>query len=100
MSENCTCYVLTDRMVASLSDQMTKEQSLYTLYTFHLFITYSYNGEKHLKVLQQDGKYGFSIPCTHKTLLDLVLHYSERSLVQHNPSLPTTLDHPLYEDKI
>lgn len=59
-----------------------------------------YNGEKHLKVLQQDGKYGFSIPCTHKTLLDLVLHYSERSLVQHNPSLPTTLDHPLYEDKI
>jgi hypothetical protein len=27
--------------------------------------------------------------------MDLVLFYSENSLVQHNPSLTTTLEHPI-----
>ena len=45
-----------------------------------------------------NGKFGFSVPCAYKSLMDLVLHYSGHSLVQHNPSLPTTLEHPLYAD--
>lgn len=63
-----------------------------------LILPSRYNGLKHLKVVQLNGKFGFSVPCTHKTLMDLVLHYSEHSLVSHNPSLPTTLEHPLHAD--
>lgn len=42
-----------------------------------------------------NNKYGFSSPCTYNTLMDLVLHYSENSLEQHNPNLTTTLKFPL-----
>jgi hypothetical protein len=55
----------------------------------------SYNGQKHLKVVQKNNQYGFSSPCTYPSLMDLVLFYSENSLVQHNPSLTTTLEHPI-----
>ena len=50
---------------------------------------------KHLKVLRQNSKYGFSVPCSHKSLEDLVLHYSERSLGVHNHGLDTTLQAPI-----
>jgi hypothetical protein len=58
-----------------------------------------YNGFKHLKVFQHNGKYGFSVPCSHKSLMELVVHFSEHSLVQHNPGLHTTLQFPV-DDKI
>lgn len=54
-----------------------------------------YNGMKHLKVFQHNGKYGFSVPCNYKSLMELVLHFSENSLVQHNPGLHTTLQFPV-----
>ena len=54
-----------------------------------------YNGFKHIKVFQYNGKYGFSVPCSHKSLMELVLHFSENSLVQHNPGLHTTLQYPV-----
>lgn len=50
---------------------------------------------KHIKVFQHNGKYGFSVPCTFKSLMELVLHFSENSLVQHNPGLHTTLQFPV-----
>ena len=50
---------------------------------------------KHLKVFQHNGKYGFSVPCNYKSLLELVLHFSENSLVQHNAGLHTTLQFPV-----
>ncbi|XP_041378873.1 phosphatidylinositol 3-kinase regulatory subunit alpha-like, partial [Gigantopelta aegis] len=49
-----------------------------------------YNGIKHLKVVYDGTKYGFSSPCVYKSLLELVIHYSENSLETHNPKLTTT----------
>ncbi len=56
---------------------------------------FSYNGIKHLKVVEQDGKYGFSVPCNYSSLPDLIVFYSENSLETHNPTLTTTLTFPL-----
>ena len=56
----------------------------------------SYNGLKHLKVVRDDDKYGFSVPCRYNSLLGLILHYSENSLETHNPKLTTTLTYPIY----
>ena len=50
---------------------------------------------KHIKVFQHNGKYGFSVPCNYKSLMELVLHFSDHSLVQHNPGLHTTLQFPV-----
>ena len=58
-------------------------------------VVYRYNGTKHLKVVQHDGKYGFSVPCLYSSLLELIVHYSENSLETHNPKLTTTLAYPL-----
>ncbi|XP_019854198.1 PREDICTED: phosphatidylinositol 3-kinase regulatory subunit gamma-like [Amphimedon queenslandica] len=55
-----------------------------------------YQGIKHLKVVQDSNKYGFSVPCNYSSLIDLVLHYSENSLETHNPKLTTTLAYPVY----
>ena len=64
------------------------------LLTFSFFI--SYFGIKHLKVVQDSNKYGFSVPCVYGSLMDLILHYSENSLETHNPKLTTTLAYPVY----
>uniref|UniRef100_A0A1X7VM49 SH2 domain-containing protein n=1 Tax=Amphimedon queenslandica TaxID=400682 RepID=A0A1X7VM49_AMPQE len=55
-----------------------------------------YNGIKSLKVVQDSNRYGFAIPCCYDSLLDLVLHYSEKSLEIHNPILTTTLAFPVF----
>lgn len=73
----------------NLSNTLTFELSLPDLWPC------SYNGPKHLKVVQKNNQYGFSAPCTYPTLMALVLFYSANSLVQHNPSLTTTLEHPI-----
>ena len=60
---------------------------------------YRYNNQKHLKVLLLDGLYGFSEEmCIHRTLMDLVLHYSENSLKIYNKMLTTTLEYPVKAD--
>ena len=56
---------------------------------------YSYDGIKHIKVVQDGEKYGFSVPCQFLSLLELVLYYSDISLETHNPVLTTTLAYPI-----
>ena len=51
----------------------------------------------HCKIEQRDTGYGFAEPYfIHETLTDLVLHYRETSLVEHNDSLDVMLEFPLY----
>jgi len=51
----------------------------------------------HCKIEQRDTGYGFAEPYfIHETLTDLVLHYRETSLVEHNDSLDVLLEFPLY----
>jgi hypothetical protein len=60
-----------------------------------------YNGQKHVKVFLFNGLYGFhESMCIYRTLMDLVLHYSENSLevLDHNPPLTTTLKYPVKAD--
>ena len=61
-----------------------------------LFFLLSYNGIRHLKVVQDDNKYGFSVPCRYNSLQDLILYYSENSLEPYNPNLTTTLAFPVF----
>lgn len=53
-----------------------------------------------MKVLLLDGLYGFSEDtCRFRTLMDLVLYYSEKSLAGHNRVLTTTLEYPVKADR-
>ena len=45
--------------------------------------------------MQEDGKYGFVSPCTHSSLTDLVVYYSDHNLVDYDPSLKTPLLYPV-----
>ena len=50
----------------------------------------------HCLIYRQDGYYGFAEPYfIHRTLKDLVLHYRETSLFEHNDELDTTLRIPI-----
>jgi len=50
----------------------------------------------HCLIYRQDGLYGFAEPYyIHHTLKDLVLHYRETSLFEHNDELDTTLRIPV-----
>ena len=50
----------------------------------------------HCLIYHQDGHYGFAEPYfIHRTLKDLVLHYHETSLFEHNDELDTTLRVPI-----
>ena len=50
----------------------------------------------HCLIYHQDGFYGFAEPYfIHHTLKDLVLHYRETSLFEHNDELDTTLRIPI-----
>jgi len=50
----------------------------------------------HCLIYRQDGLYGFAEPYfIHRTLKDLVLHYRETSLFEHNDELDTTLRIPV-----
>lgn len=43
------------------------------------------------------GSYGFAIPYNvYNTLDELVMHYAQSSLEEHNDLLPTTLKHPVF----
>lgn len=51
----------------------------------------------HIKIVQQDGFYGLSEKvCTYPTLLDLVLHYEQVSITEHNMSVDVTLKYPVW----
>eukprot|EP00731_Ephydatia_muelleri_P018762 Em0011g802a len=57
-------------------------------------------GLKHLKIFKSaDNKYGFSSPCTYTSLEELVLHFSENSLLKHNPVLKCSLEYPVHADE-
>ena len=86
------------KLALSLSLPACVYTHLLSLGYFLLLFVCRYNGFKHIKVFQHNGKYGFSVPCSHKSLMELVLHFSEHSLVQHNPGLHTTLQFPV-DDK-
>ena len=62
------------------------------LLSLYLYLINRYNGIKHLKVIQHEDKYGFSVPCNYS---ESIIHYSENSLETHNPKLTTTLAYPL-----
>ncbi|XP_014670283.1 PREDICTED: phosphatidylinositol 3-kinase regulatory subunit alpha-like isoform X2 [Priapulus caudatus] len=50
----------------------------------------------HCKVLKTEQGYGFAEPFTiYQSLKELVLHYQQNSLADHNDKLPTTLKHPV-----
>jgi len=55
-----------------------------------------YSQIAHCLIYQYDGLYGFAEPYfIHRTLRDLVLHYRETSLFEHNDELDTTLRVPI-----
>jgi len=55
-----------------------------------------YSQIAHCLIYRQDGLYGFAEPYfIHRTLKDLVLHYRETSLFEHNDELDTTLRIPI-----
>jgi len=55
-----------------------------------------YSQIAHCLIYQHDGYYGFAEPYfIHQTLKDLVLHYRETSLFEHNDELDTTLRIPI-----
>ena len=55
-----------------------------------------YSQIAHCLIYQYDGLYGFAEPYfIHGTLRDLVLHYRETSLFEHNDELDTTLRVPI-----
>ncbi len=46
---------------------------------------------------KKESGYGFAEPFyCHKTLEDLVIHYKETSLSEHNDQLDIKLDYPIY----
>lgn len=50
----------------------------------------------HVKILQQPTGFGLAIKfCNHPTLIDLVLHYEEVSIAEHNRSVDLTLEYPV-----
>lgn len=54
----------------------------------------------HCKIERRDTGFGFSAPfCTHRTLPDLVQHYRNKSLVEHNEMLDVSLKYPVFQKK-
>lgn len=52
----------------------------------------------HCKIERHESGYGFAEPYyIHETLRDLVLHYQETSLAEHNDELDLTLMYPVNE---
>jgi len=55
-----------------------------------------YSQIAHCLIYKHDGYYGFAEPYfIHQSLKDLVLHYRETSLFEHNDELDTTLRIPI-----
>lgn len=50
---------------------------------------------KLIKVLYEDGKFGFAPPLTFVSMLELVQHYQHHSMAQYNRSLDIILKYPL-----
>lgn len=50
---------------------------------------------KLIKVLYEDGKFGFAPPLTFGSMVELVQHYQHHSMAQYNRSLDTVLKYPL-----
>ena len=49
----------------------------------------------HCKIREKDNKFGLAEAyCVHPTLLDLVTHYEEMSLKEHNPRVDIKLIYP------
>ncbi|XP_076371415.1 phosphatidylinositol 3-kinase regulatory subunit alpha-like isoform X2 [Tachypleus tridentatus] len=66
--------------------------------TGQLALSISANGKVGHCLIHNTGKgYGFAEPYdVHPTLKSLVLHYAQNSLEEHNVSLQTTLEHPVF----
>ena len=55
----------------------------------------------HCLILKTERGYGFSEPYDiHANLLDLVLHYTQTSLEEHNDNLTTTLKYPIFANSL
>ena len=50
---------------------------------------------KLIRILRQDGYYGFSKPLLHRSVSDLIEYYQEHSLAHYNPRLDTKLQFAL-----
>ena len=57
---------------------------------------FRHNGKVvHIKIRENDYRYGLAEAyCVHPTLLDLVTHYEEISLKEHNPRVDIKLIYP------
>lgn len=50
----------------------------------------------HCKIIHKNTGYGFADPyCVHASLMQLVLHYQQESLKDHNPNLDIRLLYPV-----
>lgn len=59
-------------------------------------LTLRQNGtNKLIKILYEDGKFGFAHPLTFRSIVELVLYYQHHSMAQYNRSLDTILRYPL-----
>lgn len=62
-----------------------------------VFLSFRFQGTiGHCKILHKKTGYGFAEPFfKHPSLLELVLHYQQESLVDHNPQLDIRLLYPV-----
>ena len=51
--------------------------------------------DKLIKILHNDGKYGFSEPLTFYSVVELINYYRNKSLAKYNSKLDTKLSNPL-----
>ena len=50
---------------------------------------------KLIRIINVDGRFGFSPPCEFGTIQELVEHYTTNSLIKYNPRLDITLSNPI-----
>ena len=67
-----------------------------------VFLFFRYQGTiVHCKIIEKDNKFGLAGPfCNHSTLLDLVTHYEEMSLKEHNPRVDIKLIYPFNANEV
>jgi len=53
------------------------------------------DSNKLIKILHENGKFGFVEPLTFTSVVELVNHYQRHSLVQYNESLDIVLRYPV-----
>jgi len=64
-------------------------------YTFVVFDDRKDDSNKLIKILHENGKFGFVEPLTFTSVVELIGHYQRHSLAQYNQSLDIVLRYPV-----